>query len=170
MVNFLKVKIEELEKRIRILEAAQFGKRTEPLLPEPIEPKKQKKDTTVDRLKKAIETNRELLTSCSHEELVQILWKLGKPEASKQVREADAIDIIKSIALHRDIFSSPEDFIERDIEDPVEEIRKKTFAYINKEQVDVSNMSCSLHCPTCPHYTVVECWTDNSDLIRKKDD
>jgi hypothetical protein len=29
----------------------------------------------------------------------------------------------------------------------------------------VSNVSCDLDCPACPHRRVVECYTDNHDLV-----
>lgn len=93
------------------------------------------------------------LTEMSHSELVQAAVLIGFVHASRQVSREGLIDLILGAAQHEPA-------------DPLAEIRVKTYAFVQgNRRLMISKMRCSLHCPTCPHHKVVECYTANHDIV-----
>lgn len=93
------------------------------------------------------------LYDMSHTELVQACAALGIENAGRHV-ERDAL-----IAL---ILGE----MQGEIIDPLEAVRRKTFSFVNgNKSLMISKMRCSLHCPTCPHHKVVECYAANHDIV-----
>ena len=96
------------------------------------------------------------LDELNHTELVQVARKIGYTEATRQVPKEDLIDMIFGDEL--------------DIEDPVDEIRDVIHTYIQGNQVLLSTLHCTTHCPTCPHERVINCFASNSDLVLPPDE
>ena len=56
-----------------------------------------------------------------------------------------------------------------EVEDPLVEIRETTYAFVQgNSSILKSVMKCDLHCPTCPHNKVIECWATNHDIVIKE--
>ena len=92
------------------------------------------------------------LGEMSESELVHIARKMGHPEASRQLLREDLEGIILGEIT--------------EVEDPLADIRERMFAYVEgNRRLMRSLLDCTLHCPTCPHNTVVACYTTNSDKI-----
>jgi hypothetical protein len=92
------------------------------------------------------------LQQLNETELVTIAREAGYESASRQLLREDLIDLILG---------------ERDVpSDPLEGPRRKIYSYVKgNERIMPSQMPCDLHCPTCPHHQVVECFTVNRDMV-----
>ncbi len=117
------------------------------------------------RKKEPFEIDLTRLDEASDTELVLIARHIGYPNASRQMVREDLIDMILG-----------EEF---DVDDPLEEIRRRTYAFVTarRRSLDPQAMKCDFYCPGCPHNKVIECYTDNhgyvdahaeSELIKKQ--
>ena len=148
-------------RRVEILEEQVIGSLPSaldlPETPEKPAPKKKKSKTVQAHLKEVREGEEfdldlSKLGAMSTTEIAQICNKMGHTHASRALHREDLITLL----VGEDI----------NIEDPLEEHRRKTFEFVqNNQQMLTSVLSCDMHCPTCPHRQVVECWTDNKDLV-----
>jgi hypothetical protein len=143
----------DLLRRVEILEEVILG-----TLPSIIEPVEAEELTTKKvRKKKApkedsFDLDLSKIGGMSTTEIAQICNKMGHLYASRAMHREDLISLLVGEAI--------------DVEDPLEEHRSKTFEYVqNNKRMLTSVMSCDLHCPTCPHGQVVECWSDNEDKV-----
>jgi hypothetical protein len=94
-----------------------------------------------------------LLEEMSESELVAVARLVGYPTASRRLLPEDLISLILG-----EVDEPPED--------PLVDIREKIFDFVDGNQrILRSQMSCDLHCPTCPHHKVVECYTVNQDKV-----
>jgi hypothetical protein len=85
-------------------------------------------------------------------ELVAIARLVGYKHASRQMLPEDVITLILGEA------DEPLDSLS--------EPRGRIYTYVKaNESIMASLMPCDLHCPTCPHHQVVECFTVNRDLV-----
>jgi hypothetical protein len=92
------------------------------------------------------------LPSLSESELVSIAHLVGYENASRGMHRDDLIDLIISGAS--------------DCDDVLAPIREVIYSFVKgNERIMRSQMPCDLHCPTCPHHQVVECFTTNRDLV-----
>lgn len=91
------------------------------------------------------------LHEVSHTELVSIAQRAGYDTVSRQLPPDDLIDIILGAA------EPPQDALAP--------VRERIHQFVQAERVMVSSMPCDLDCPNCPHHWVVECYTDNRDLV-----
>jgi len=145
----------DLLRRVEILEEQVLG--TLPSIIEPVEAKEA--DVKKVNKKKPAPPKEELfdldlskISSMSTTEISQICNKMGHLYTSRAMHREDLISLLVGEAI--------------DVEDPLEEHRSKTFEYVqNNKRMLTSVMSCDLHCPTCPHNQVVECWSDNEDKV-----
>ena len=87
------------------------------------------------------------LEEASDTELVQIANYLGYDNASRQLHRDDLIDLILGEEIN--------------VEDPLQKIRDRTYAYVtaHRRSISASAMNCDFYCPACPHNKVVECYT-----------
>ena len=95
------------------------------------------------------------LDECSDSELVAIAQYMGFENVSRALMRDDIIDLI----LGKEGEEAGMDLLG--------DIRKKIYAYVqgNRSMMPVDQMRCDLHCPTCPHQMVVDCYTVNQDLV-----
>jgi hypothetical protein len=85
-------------------------------------------------------------------ELVAIAHLAGYKTASRQMLPEDLISLILGEA------DEPTDCLA--------EPRGMIHSYVKvNTSIMASMMPCDLHCPTCPHHMVVECFTVNRDLV-----
>lgn len=91
------------------------------------------------------------LTEVSDTELVTIANQMGYETVSRQLPRDDIIDIILGSV------EPPQD--------PLLPIREGTHNFVQKNEVMVASLPCDLDCPNCTHHWVVECFTDNRDLV-----
>lgn len=90
----------------------------------------------------------------SESELVEVADIAGIPNTSRALGREKLIELILGMTDSQDI------------QDPVESVRARIWHYVQgNRSLMVSNVSCDLHCPTCPRRRVVECFTDNHDLV-----
>jgi len=123
---------------------------------EPLEPTKKRRKRRKRKLKKGeypIDPTR--LDECSDSELVEIAQYMGFENVSRAMMRDDIISLILG------------DEDEEPGMDLLAGIRRKIFAYVegNRSMMPVAQMRCDLHCPTCPHQMVVDCYTVNQDLV-----
>lgn len=113
-----------------------------------------KKQRTVRRRKRKTDHVIDVTRLCdlSETELVAVAHLAGYKTASRQMLRDDLIALILGEADEpMDCLSGP---------------RELTYAYVKaNEAIMASMMPCDLHCPTCPHHQVVECYTTNRDLV-----
>lgn len=157
--DLIKLILEHDDRLSRIEELLLGEARASLTLPEPKkatqapEPKTKK-----PRKKKApapIEVDFGKVYEMSDSELVIICKDMGNKGASRQMLREDLLAYVLGDSIQMD--------------DPLSDIREKTFAYIRGNATMVKSVQkCSLDCPTCPSNTVVECWSVNSDLIEKE--
>ncbi len=92
------------------------------------------------------------LDGLSESELVVIAQMAGYHKASRHLHRDDLINLILGEA--------------DDCLDVLAPAREMIYAYVKaNERIMRSQMPCDLHCPTCPHHQVVECFTANRDLV-----
>jgi len=103
------------------------------------------------RLRKDPELDPTRLGECSDSELVAICRKLGFLTASRAMHRDDLI------SLARMEIEAPPDLLH--------EIRLKTHKKVRGKQLLRTVMNCDLHCPTCPHDKVVQCYAINHDRV-----
>jgi len=85
-------------------------------------------------------------------ELVEVAHVVGYPTASRQMLPEDLIALILGEA--------------DDPMDCLSTIRETVHTYVRENaSIMASMMPCDLHCPTCPHHQVVECFNVNRDLV-----
>ena len=146
----------DLLKRVEILEEQVLGSLPSVLAPpeRPEKPEVPKKPAKKKKPAQEEEFDLDLskLGAMSTTEIAQICNKSGHTYASRALHREDLINLLVGEPIS--------------IEDPLEEHRRKTFAFVqDNKQMLTSVLTCDMHCPTCPHRQVVECWTDNKDLI-----
>lgn len=106
-----------------------------------------------ERPMQTYEVDPTLIGYMSHSEIVQVCRDAGYPNASKQIPQEDLVSLL---------------FGESDCvpEDPLEEVRRRTYNFVNgNKRMLISTMRCDLNCPACPHNRVVECYTENHDIV-----
>ena len=144
----------DLIRRIEILEEHVIGKlpgSVEPPKVEAAAPKKAKKSAPKEVVDE-FDLDMSKLPLMSNSELAQICARIGFPNASRSLHRDDLIGLIAGDEI--------------DIEDPLSEQRENTFAFVsNNRKMLTSVLTCDMHCPTCPHHQVIECWSDNKDLV-----
>lgn len=92
------------------------------------------------------------LDECNLTELVQIARKMGFEHASIQIPRPDLEDLLLGAVS--------------EIEDPLSDMREWTFGFLTSNTAIMhSQLSCSTHCPTCPHDRVVDCYATNFDKV-----
>lgn len=101
---------------------------------------KDERDVDVTRLHELSET-----------ELVLIAQRAGYETASRQTPRDELIDLILGST------EPPEDALGP--------IREKIHRFVQSIDIMASTMPCDLDCPNCTHHWVVECYTDNRDLV-----
>ena len=144
----------DLLRRVEILEELTLG--TLPSIIEPVEAtepaaKKATKKRAAPK-EESFDLDLSKVGGMSTTEIAQICNKMGHLYASRAMHREDLISLLVGEAI--------------DVEDPLEEHRGRTFEYVqNNKRMLTSVMSCDLHCPTCPHSQVVECWSDNEDKV-----
>ena len=85
-------------------------------------------------------------------EPVTIAKLVGYKNASRQLLREDLISLILGE------MDAPVDCLQ--------EPRTLIYAYVKaNKSIMASLMRCDLHCPACPHHTVMECFTVNRDLV-----
>ena len=147
----------DLIRRVEVLEEHVIGK-----LPGSVEPPKQaapekpakKPKKKVEKAPEEDEFDLDLgkIPLMSNTELVQICNRIGFTSASKSLHRDDLINLLVGEEVN--------------VDDPLEEQRAKTFDFVsNNKKMLTSVLTCDMHCPTCPHHQVVECWSDNKDLV-----
>jgi hypothetical protein len=143
----------DLLRRVEILEEQVLG--TLPSVIEPVyakEPEKKPRKKKAPPKEEAFDLDLSKVSDMSTTEIVQICTKMGHAYASRALHREDLISLLVGETI--------------DVEDPLEEHRSKTFEFVrNNKRMLTSVMSCDLHCPTCPHGQVVECWSDNEDKV-----
>ena len=98
------------------------------------------------------------LYDMSTTELVQVCQHLGFAHAARHVDRDTLIGLVLGE-------------VQGDIADPLDTVRRKTFVFVEgNKRLMVSKMRCSLHCPTCPHHKVVECYSANHDIVDAQPD
>lgn len=117
-----------------------------------------KDEPTTKAKKKSKEAGYEIDVSkidlMSESELVEVADSIGTSNASRALGREKLIELILGVV-------SP-----GDVHDPVEAVRARIWRYVQgNKSLMVSNVSCDLHCPTCPRRRVIECFTDNHDLV-----
>ncbi|MEC8306399.1 MAG: hypothetical protein VXZ72_00870 [Chlamydiota bacterium] len=147
----------DLIRRVEVLEEHVIGK-----LPGSVEPPKQaasekptkKPKKKVEKAPEEDEFDLDLgkIPLMSDTELVQICNRIGFTSASKALHRDDLVNLLVGEEVN--------------VDDPLEEQRTKTFDFVsNNKKMLTSVLTCDMHCPTCPHHQVVECWSDNKDLV-----
>lgn len=147
--------IEKLLKRVELLEAAVFAS-------------PQKKGTsskyvnqTTKKKKKTPVVIPPNLDELSHSEIVEIAKHAFKKHLAPENLAKITLQIPKE-----DLISAINGESKLGIlVDPIEEIRRRIFDYINQNSLLKSNLTCSTHCPTCPYAKVVNCFTVNRRRI-----
>jgi hypothetical protein len=91
------------------------------------------------------------LDELSETELVAIAHQMGFETVSRQIPAEDIIDIILGGV------DSPQD--------PLLPVREGIHDFVQKNEIMVASLPCDLDCPNCTHHWVVECFTDNRDLV-----
>lgn len=139
--------IEDIKRRLGLLEAAVFSNPANPLPEDRFGEEKPKKIKKLreEKVKGYIASN-----SVSKTELVEIAKQLGIRTTSL-LSTAELIDII----LGGD----------HTHEDPLKEIRDRTEAFITENNIALSTMKCDLKCQTCPENRVVLCQLYNKSTI-----
>ena len=122
---------------------------------DPVIPKKKLRKKKRRRKKTDIIIDPTALHECSESELVAITHELGFEDTSRAMTRDDLIEVILGQSDEEpgvDILGS---------------VRSKIYAYVkgNRSMISAAEMRCDLHCPTCPHHRVVECYTVNQDLV-----
>ena len=93
------------------------------------------------------------LWEMSHSEVVQVAQMVGFEHASRAISKDELIGLILGD-------------LQGVVDDPLDVVRSRTFAFVRgNRRLMVSKMRCSLHCPTCPHHRVVECYSANHDIV-----
>lgn len=93
------------------------------------------------------------LHDMSDTELAQACTLLGIENAGRHVEREALIALILGE-------------MQGEIIDPLAAARRKTYSFVNgNKSLMISKMRCSLHCPTCPHHKVVECYAANHDIV-----
>ena len=147
----------DLVRRVEILEEHVIGKLPgsvkPPPLPEEVDVvpmKKVRKAASVEDKEFDLDLSKVPLMSDS--EIAQICERVGMVGASRSLHRDDLVSLLVGETTG--------------VEDPLENQRKKTFHFIsNNRKMLTSVLTCDMHCPTCPHHQVVECWSDNKDLV-----
>jgi hypothetical protein len=87
-------------------------------------------------------------------ELVSACAEMLGIEASRALSREELIDIL----ISEDPQHPP---------DPLDEVRGKIEAYVdrNREFMLICTLDCDLVCRSCPHPTVIACWTTNKEEI-----
>tara|TARA_B100000131_G_scaffold304437_1_gene329452 strand:+ start:1785 stop:2279 length:495 start_codon:yes stop_codon:yes gene_type:complete len=144
----------DLQRRLEILEEHVLGTLPEivepPTKDDPSPPKSssKKKEEVIEDF----ELDLGKLPMMSTTEIVQACILHGHVNASRAMLREDLIDLLMGEPI--------------DVEDPVEDIRNKTYSFVQENELMLrSQMQCDLHCPSCPNNTVVQCWTANHDLV-----
>ena len=122
---------------------------------EPLVPKRKPRQVRFRKRKDTYYIDPTRLDECGESELVAISHLLGFENTSRAMTRDDLIELILGEAeeeLGVDILS---------------DVRTTIHAYVNGNRSLISpvEMRCDLHCPTCPHQRVVECYTVNQDLV-----
>ena len=91
------------------------------------------------------------LNECNLTELIQIARHAGYPDVSRQMPREEIEALLWGDEVH--------------VEDPLMEVREQTFNYLQGNSVMLSGLTCSTHCPTCPHDRVVDCYSRNHDIV-----
>lgn len=118
-----------------------------------------KRDEITPKIKKKAKGNEQdvdisKIELMSESELVEIADAVGIPKASRALGRDRLMELILGMSDSADI------------QDPVESVRAQIWRYVQgNKSLMISNVSCDLHCPTCPRRRVVECFTDNHDLV-----
>ncbi len=92
------------------------------------------------------------LEEMNETELVSVAHMMGYRMASRQLLKEDLIALILG---------------EREEPpDPIEEIRDRIWSFVDGNQrILRSQLTCDMHCPTCPHHQVVACFAANNDKV-----
>ena len=140
--------IEDLKRRVGLLEAAVFAEPPGDLPPERfVEPKKtKKKSLKPEKVKGYIATN-----TVSKTELVEIAKQLDI-KTSRVLSRGDLIDIILGG--------------EHTQEDPLQVIRDTTERFIQENNVAFSTMKCDLKCQQCAEPRVLLCHYYNKKTVQ----
>ena len=150
-------KIDQLVKRIEMLETAVFGV-----------PQEKGTSSKYNNKKKAKAAKPKSITipqdieNLPHSEVVElakhVFAKHYTPEdlakISLQIQKEDLISAIKGESMLGVVV------------DPIGEVRAEIFDYINNNAILKSTLDCSMYCPTCPYSKVVNCYSINQRRIK----
>jgi hypothetical protein len=93
------------------------------------------------------------LHECSDTELVQIARAIGFNGAGRHLLREDLTALILGE-------------LDGDPEDAIADIRERIYNYVRgNRRIMISQLSCDLHCPACPHIKILECYSENHDKV-----
>jgi hypothetical protein len=146
----------DIVKRVEVLEEHVIGKLPGSVEPPPkVEVKKaapKKKKKVEELAEEEFDLDMGKIPLMSNSELAQICSRIGFPYASRSLHRDDLVSLIAGEDIG--------------VDDPLEEQRTRTYGFVNNnKKMLTSVLTCDMHCPTCPHHQVVECWSDNKDLV-----
>jgi len=141
--------IQDIKRRLGLLEAAVFAEPAASLPEERFVEKKSKKKKTIkpEKIQGYISQN-----DVSKTELVLLAKSMGI-KVSSILSKAELIDIILG-GEHTE-------------EDPVKEIRDRTEMFIGENNVAISTMKCDLKCQECPEARVMLCHYYNNKTVEQ---
>ena len=157
MTEDCKKQIEELIKRIEMLEAAMFAPAQEKAT-------SKKYVSTVKKKKKKDIVIPPELSLLSHSEIVEI----ARHAFSKHMTPEDISKITLQIPKDDLVSAIKGETMIGVVVDPIGHIRESIFSYINSNDLLKSALTCSTHCPTCPYSKVINCYTINKRRINNE--
>ena len=132
-----------LEERITALEEEQELAQTRTPNFKEMAKRRKQKEPDIDLTK---------LDEMSDSELVAAALLVGHEHASRAIVREDLIALILGEV--------------DEIEDVLQPIREKTYNFVKgNRSVMKSLVDCDMYCPACPHHKVVDCYTDNHDIV-----